>query len=196
MDARAIPRTAAAALAALLVAGCSLDYREAEAEETLAESIPDTVLYGVTHRVVKESRLSVSFEAQRVENYTKKKEMFLESVQFTEYGDGGEPVTEGRAGSVLFHTDTENAELNGSVSVHSYEEKATVTTGALSWVKDKRLLNGAPDETVTLEKEDGSFVSGRGFQGDFRVKIVHFTGPVAGTYVYEDKDEKDGEKKE
>lgn len=175
------------AFAALLLAGCSLDYREAEAGESMGENIPDTVLYGVTHRVVKESRLAVSFQAERVENYTKKKETILESLQFTEYGDEGEPLTEGRAGSVLFHTDNENAELSGSVRVRSYKEKATVTTGSLAWVKDKRLLNGDPEETVTLEKEDGSYVSGRGFQGDFRAKTVRFAGPVVGMFVYDEE---------
>jgi len=176
-------------LAALAAAGCSLDYREAQAEETIAEGIPDTVLYEVRHRVVKDSRLAVAFEAQKVENYTKKKLTLLESIQFREYGNEEDILTEGRAGSVIYHTDTENAELSGSVSVQSHTEKATVTTGALSWVKDKRLLIGKPEETVTLEKEDGSYVSGRGFQGDFKIKAVHFSGPVMGTYVYKDEDE-------
>jgi LPS export ABC transporter protein LptC len=184
------PAPAAAALIlALAAAGCSLDYRETQAEEALAENIPDTVLYDVTHRVVKESRLAVSFEAQKVENYSKRKQTLLESVRFTEYGDEGKALTEGQAGSVVYHTDTENAEMSGSVSVRSYKEKATVATGSLSWLKDKRLLTGDPDETVTLEKEDGSYVSGRGFQGDFRAKTMHFTGPVVGTFVYKDEDE-------
>ena len=184
---------AAVAFSTIALAGCSLDYRETQAEETIAENIPDTILYGVTHRVVKESRLAVSFEAEKVENYTKRKQTLLESVRFMEYGDKGDLLTEGRAGSVVYHTDSENAEMSGAVSVRSYKEKATVTTGSLSWVKDKRLLTGNPDETVTLEKEDGTYVSGRGFQGDFQTKVVHFSGPVMGTYVTKDEDEKNKE---
>jgi hypothetical protein len=184
-------RLAAAALvlAILAAVGCSLDYREMEAEDAIAEGTADSILYGVKHRIVKDSLLAVSFEAEKVENYAKRKQTILESLQFEEFGNVGEILTEGRAGSVIYHTDTENAELSGSVSVRSYTEKATVTTGSLSWVKEKRLLTGGPEETVTLEKEDGSYVSGRGFLGDFRIKAVHFSGPVMGIYVTEDKDE-------
>jgi LPS export ABC transporter protein LptC len=180
------------AFTGLAAAGCSLDYRETQAEEALSENVPDTVLYDVTHRIVKDSRLTVSFEAGKVENYTKRKQTILDSVRFSEYGDEGEVLTEGRAASVVYHTDTENAEMNGSVSVRSFKEKATVTAGSLSWVKDKRLLNGNPEETVTLEKEDGSYVSGYGFQGDFKVRTVAFKGPVSGMYVYKDEDEEKG----
>jgi LPS export ABC transporter protein LptC len=176
-----------ALLAALAAAGCSLDYKEAEMQESFAEGIPDTVLYGVTHRIVRKSHLAVSFEADKLESYTKKKLTLLTAIHFQEFSEAGDPVTEGRAESVTYHTETEDAELDGSVKVHSFKEKATVTTGSLAWANERKVLTADPTRTVVLEKEDGSYVTGSGFQGDFRTKIMSFSGPVVGRYVSEDK---------
>ena len=38
-----------------------------------------------------------------------------------------------------------------------------------------------------VKKDDGSFIQGTGFVGDFRTRQVTFSGPVEGTYVWEEK---------
>jgi hypothetical protein len=108
-------------------------------------------------------------------------------VRFTEYGDSGDSLTEGEARRVVYFTDTENATLTGTIRVHSNSEKAEIVTESLAWENGPKRLTGSPDQTVTLRKEDGSFLSGRGFIGDFKNKTLRFTGSVQGIYVSEAK---------
>ena len=40
---------------------------------------------------------------------------------------------------------------------------------------------------VLIRKDDGTYISGTGFTGDFRTRQVTFSGPVKGNYVWEEK---------
>jgi LPS export ABC transporter protein LptC len=179
------PRAAILFFAALTAAGCSLNYEAAELPEAATENIPDTVAVGLTHRIVKDSRLSFEMEAARAETFNARKQTILTSARFVEYDEKGGHATEGKADTVVYHTDTENAEISGSVSVHSAVEKGSISTQSLAWENKEKRLTAEPNELVVVRKDDGSYISGRGFIGDFRSKIVRFTGPVEGQYVYE-----------
>ena len=163
----------AAALPALLAAlllpsACSLDYGAVQGEEKIAETVPDTVAIEVTHKVHQDGRLALEFEAGRTETYGAQKRMILEEVRFVEYGDDSAPATSGEARRVVYHTDTENAEISGSVRVRSESEKAGIAAAALAWENKPRLLTAPPEAVVRITKDDGSSITGRGFTGDFR----------------------------
>jgi LPS export ABC transporter protein LptC len=179
----------AAVAAALLLAGCSLDYQEAEREEQAAQGIPDTVALGLVHKIHKNGRLSLALEAARAETYNGTNTTILTDAHFIEYDDAGGKATEGQARKVVFHTDTENAEISGAVRVHSASEKGDVSAESLSWMNKEKRLSAPRDERVTIRKDDGTFISGRGFEGDFRARQVTFSGPVQGTYVWKEKNE-------
>jgi LPS export ABC transporter protein LptC len=179
--------SAVAFAAALLVAGCSLDYQEAAAEEKAAEGIPDTVAVGLVHKIHKNGRLSMELEAARAETYSAAAKTILTDAHFVEYDDQGGKATEGRARTVVYHTDTENAEISGMVTVHSASEKGDVSADSLSWENKEKRLTAPPDERVTIRKDDGTSISGRGFVGDFRTRQVTFSGPVQGTYVWQEE---------
>ncbi len=172
--------------ATLAAAGCSLNYEAAEIPEASAENIPDTVAVGLTHRIVKGSRLSFQMEAARAETYNNRKQTILTGAHFVEYDQNGGHATEGSADTVIYHTDTENAEISGSVTVHSAAQKGSISTESLTWENKEKRLTARPEELVVVRKDDGSYISGRGFIGDFRTKIVRFTGSVEGRYVYEE----------
>lgn len=182
---------AALILAALLsfAAGCSLDYGAVTAEEKIAETIPDTVAIEVTHKVHQEGRLALSFEAGRVETYGALKKMVLSDVRFVEYGADRAQSTSGEARRVLYHTDTENAEISGSVRVRSEAEKAGIATESLAWENKRKKLTALPLARVVITKDDGSSITGRGFTGDFRTREVTFSGPVEGRYVWTEPEE-------
>jgi LPS export ABC transporter protein LptC len=177
----------AATCAVLLVCGCSLNYEEATLEEQSAGGIPDTVANGVIHRVNKEGRLSLQMEASRAETYNSTNTTVLTNAHFVEYDSSGGKATEGSAQRVVYHSDTENAEISGSVRVHSASEKGSVSAESLSWVNKEKRLSAPPDESVFIRKDDGSFISGVGFTGDFHTRQVAFSGPVKGSYVWEEK---------
>ena len=178
---------AAAACAAVLLCGCSLNYEEAAAEEQAAAGIPDTVAHGVVHRVNKLGKLSLQMEASLAETFNSTNTTVLTNAHFVEYDSNGNNATEGSARKVIYHSDTENAEISGSVKVHSALEKGSVSAESLSWVNKEKRLAAPPDERVYLKKDDGSFISGTGFVGDFRTRQVTFSGPVKGSYVWEEK---------
>lgn len=193
--AAASTRTVLAAIAAALLASCSLDYSGAEIEEAATERLPDTVATGLVHRVVKNSRTALEIAADRAETWEAPRRTVLEGASFIEYSRDGSPAVEGRAGRVVFHTDTEDAEISGRVSVYSHLEEAGIETEALDWKSDPRLLTAPPRNRVVITGDDGSRLEGTGFTGDFRRREFVFTGPVQGTYVWtrEEEPQEEGE---
>jgi LPS export ABC transporter protein LptC len=186
---------AAAALGAALaaaLAGCSLDYGEALPGEEATASLPDTVATDVVHRVVKNSRTALEVIADRAESWDKDRRTVLAGAEFVEYDGNGEAAVEGSAGRVVFHGDTEDAEISGRVRVYSAVDEAGIETDALSWKSDARLLTAPAGSVVVITRDDGSRLEGIGFTGDFRRREFVFSGPVTGTYVWTG-DEEEGE---
>jgi LPS export ABC transporter protein LptC len=176
-------------VAAVILASCSLDYGEQTVVEKQPENIPDTVAIGLVHRVNKGGKLQVQLEASRAESFSSSSVTVLTDAHFTEYDDKGAMDTEGRADHLVFHTDTEDAEISGAVRVYSATEKANITAQSLSWENKTKRLTASPEEKVVLKKDDGSFIAGSGFLGDFRHRQLVFNGPVEGQYVWQEKKE-------
>jgi len=178
----ALPLLAAAAL----FSGCSLNYEEARMAEGIAGETPDTIMVNFRHTVVNEGKVWVKFSAERTESYGKRKEVVLLGVRFQEYDAEGKLVTEARADRAVFKVDSEDATAAGSILIRAPEEKASLSAESLSWFKEGKRLEGGAGETVRLQKEDGSFVEGRGFRADFRRRRVQFSSSVKGSYVAEE----------
>jgi LPS export ABC transporter protein LptC len=176
-----------ACAALLLAAGCSINYDEATAAEQAPPGIPDTVATDLVHRVHKNGRLTIQLEASRAETYNAKNETILKDAHFSEFDATGATATEGSAKTLVFHNDTQNAEIWGSVHVHSATEKGDVRADTLTWENKPKLLKAPPAERVVITKDDGSAIAGSGFQGDFLRRELTFDGPVQGTYVWENK---------
>ena len=178
---------AAAAGALLAAAGCSLDYRATEVEEKAGEGVPDTIAVGLVHKIHRNGHLSLVLEAARAETFNAQKRTILTDARFEERDADGATATEGKAGRIVYHTDTENAEISGSVSVRSASEKASVFAASLTWQNKDKRLSAPPAEQVVVRKEDGSFIQGLGFVGDFHARQVTFSGRVEGKYVWQEK---------
>jgi LPS export ABC transporter protein LptC len=186
-----VPPSGRRALAALglaaILAGCSIDYGQAAVEEKTAEGVPDTVAVDVLHRVHKDGRLSLELSASRAVSYNDKNETILTDARFAAYDEKGAKSTDGQARTVVFHSDTENAEISGGVHVHSASEEGEVSAGSLYWENKTKRLTAPIAEQVTIRKDDGSSLIGSGFSGDFSRRRLVFTGPVQGSYVWQAK---------
>ena len=180
---------AAAALSASVLASCSLDYEGASLEEGMPERLPDTVATGLVHRVVKNSRTVLELTADRAETWDAQHRTVIDGASFVEYDQAGTMAVEGSAGRVVFHTDTEDAEISGRVRVYSAREEAGIETEALAWQSKPRLLTAPVHDRVIISSDDGSRLEGTGFVGDFRRREFTFTGPVQGTYVWTEEEE-------
>ncbi|UCF99846.1 MAG: LPS export ABC transporter periplasmic protein LptC [Spirochaetaceae bacterium] len=174
-------------LALILVVSCSLDYEQARMAESIPGQIPETILFDFTHTVVSGGRIWVVLEAERAETYSERKEIVLQGVSFREYDEQGNLLTEAQAERAVFNTDSEDATVSGAIVIYSPEEKASLQAGRLSWIREGRRLVADDGQAVRLQKDDGSFVEGRGFSADFRRKKLEFSSRVRGSYVREEE---------
>jgi LPS export ABC transporter protein LptC len=170
------------------LAGCSLDYEEAMVRETMADTIPDLVLYNLEHVIVSDGKVIARLEAARALQYDKRNETQLEDVHFRELDDQGQVQTEVWADRAVWHRDTEDAEATGDIYLYSNKEEASVLAQSLRWTKADRVLAAEPGDRVLLRREDGSELEGTSFRADFRSSEVHLDA-ARGVYVYEDQDE-------
>jgi LPS export ABC transporter protein LptC len=170
------------ASATLILAGCSLDYGSAMAED-LAEDIPDTVVLGFTHTVVENGSPRFRLEAERGESYQTQQKMKLSGVRFTEYEPGTKNISaRGSADSAVFFTDTESAELSGSVSFHASKDGVTVKSGYLAWDGQARQLRSRAETMTSLSDDDGSSLTGAGFSADANRRSFTFGNRADGRY--------------
>lgn len=173
----------------LCLTGCSLDYKGAFESEKLEEQIPDTVLINFKHIVVDDNKKVFQIEAEVAMIFKKNQLTSLTKVHFYEYDYEGKIVTEGWADNARFFRDSENAEIWGNVYFYSAKEGAEIFTPSLTWEKETKILQSKPEELVKINKDDGSFIQGRGFMADLRRKSVSFLSQVWGKIVREDEEE-------
>jgi LPS export ABC transporter protein LptC len=176
-------------LAVAVSVSCSLDYEQARMAEDLPGETPETVLIDFTHTVVSDGRVWVILKADRAESYSDREEIALEGIYFREFDGQGNLITEAQADRALFHTGSEDASVAGSIVIYSPKEEAALKASQLTWTREGRRLKAAAEQTVRLEKDDGSFVEGRGFSADFRRKKLGFASRVRGSYVREEESE-------
>ncbi len=187
MAGRTLRAAAVAAMLASLMA-CSFDYQQATVSESLGE-VPDTILERFSQTVVRDGRPTLVMEAAEARTFRSSKQVVLVGARFREYDSAGELAIEGRAEKAVFHTDTENAELSGGITLYSSRDEATMRAESLEWNRERRLARSGADEAVIVEKDDGSRIEGRGFEADFRTHTIRFSRGVRGTVVTKDKKE-------
>ena len=170
-----------ACLAALTVlVGCSFDYRPTTLEEELAGEVPNTVLRGVEHTVVRDARVIAILRVDRVESYEERNVVLLSGIHFRELDRAGTMVTEAWADTAVYHSDSGDARADGSVVVAAMREDAEITADALRWQDEARTLTGDDGAEVVLTRADGSIVTGVDFEADIARRVIRFLGPVAG----------------
>ena len=178
--------SASAALAsAMLLAGCSFDYRSTELDDELAEEVPNTVANGVVHTVMSGDRVTAVLRIDRVESYDERDLLILSGIHFTEFDADGLVTTEAWAERAEYRSETGDARAEGSVVVSSDREDARITATGLNWSDSERILTGDDGAQVVLEWGDGSRLDGTGFEADVARRIVRYLGPVSGSLVFD-----------
>lgn len=178
--------SASAALAsAMLLAGCSFDYRSTELDEELAEEVPNTVLNRVVHTVMSGDRVTAVLSIDRVESYDERDLLILAGIHFTEFDADGLVITEAWAERAEYRSKTGDARAEGRVVVSSDREDARITATGLNWSDSERILTGDDGAQVVLEWGDGSRLDGTGFEADVARRIVRYLGPVSGSLVFD-----------
>jgi len=174
------PRLARACLLALAIPACSLDYGTEDAAPESAEA-PIARFTEYAHTIVVRGSRAFELKAASAEIYEEQRRTVLGRVDFAEYDpDTGELISSGTAEQAVFWPETEDAELSGSVRLHSRRQDAILESEYLRWDGEGKRLEGRLDRTVTVSRSDGSRVSGAGFEADARRRSFMFRESVTG----------------
>ena len=174
---------------AVALAACSLDYRPAQVEGERRESVPETVLVEAQLVIVRSESRRFQVRAARVEHYPERKQQVFERFEFRETDATGRPLSIGSADSAVYHTDSDDVEMSGNIQFYSEQQEAGIYAEWLYWDDDERVLSGASDGYVRVERDRGSSISGYGFRADMRSSTVEFAEQVTGTLVTDDASE-------
>ena len=172
-------------LLSLVILSCSMDYSDAEIAEEIGENTPNSIIENFSYTSVDNGDILFRLYAEKAENYSKKKETILYKVVFHEYADH-EMVTEGTAAKGVIYTESDDAELTGSLIIYSAGNEAEITADYLYWDDSEKSLTGSDNGNVKLLRDSGTEISGTGFSGDLRTKIFSFKKNVKGIYHYEE----------
>jgi len=173
---------------AIFFCSCRFNYEEAMFDSEFDTQIPKTILINYKQVTVKDNENTIRLEAERAESYDQLNKIIISGMYFYETDNYGNKLLEGWADKVVYYTETENAEVYDSIYIYSFTEEAGIFAENLLWNKDAKLLS-SEDDIVTLKKDDGSIVSGRGFKADLRRKDIQFDSTMYGTYfILEDND--------
>lgn len=177
----------ALALALILLAGCSFDYGDAVSE---GEDQPDIIMGEVEYVRMRDGDPVVRFRAQLAERYEKRQTMELRNFSFEQFYNHGDDVNAtGRAGNALVELESGNILLENSIIISVESEDITIETDNLSWEDKPRFLTGSEEDTVGIQRSDGTLFSGKGFSADARSRTWAFSGSVEGTFVDKDEEE-------
>ena len=168
----------------LSMGACSFDYSSTNLEDDLSAEVPDTVLRNAVHMMVRNGS-NMKIESELVENYSKRNITVLHAVHFIEFNADGEITTEGWADKAIYHTDSEDAEVSGSVIFYSAAQETTIFAEDLSWESETSRLTSPRHQSVMVRRDDGSAVEGKGFQADLKRKRITFESGGSGQYVAE-----------
>lgn len=170
-------------LAGTLVS-CTFDYSAARVEAERTEEIPQVELINVRMVVERDNRLEIA--AGRMATFRDRREQEFEDLTFREYGPGGEIRVEGFAEEGTMNLDTEDVELRGTVWFYSLTEETRLESSYLFWDQAERVLVGKPDGSVSVLRDDGSWVEGAGLRLDGRRNLLELQQGLQGEYFGND----------
>lgn len=169
-------------LVLFLVTSCSFDYESVNAAPD--EEAPSAVFRDFRHTVYMGGAKALSLSAGLAESYDRDGRIVLHDVSFSSYSRGtGELAAEGRAETAVFHSDTQNADFSGSITIRSSLEDASLEAEYLEWKGAEKTLSGGLDRSVSVKRGDGSWLRGAGFIADSRRRSFSFREAVEGAFV-------------
>ena len=178
----------------LILSSCTFDYGQGDAAES---DLPDLVMESVQYVRVRSADPIARFQAERAERYEKRGIMELLNFSFEQFGDHGKDVNAfGQAGSASVEIDSGNVRMDGGVRIEVESQDIAIETTRLEWLDDNRILSAGDEDEVHIFQSNGTEFSGIGFQAYARGHSWEFAHAVSGTYIYDEKDEKNVETEE
>jgi len=179
-----------------MATACSFDYKEAMVAEEISGGTPNAVVINLEETVIKKGTIAYSLKAERAETYDKRNLTVFTNIQFIEYDKDGETATEGEVGNANYFSDTENMEFDKSFKLESLQQGYFIEGDSLFWDGKEKVLISDFEKEITIGKENGSYIKGKGFNSKASNNSFNFEGGVTGIYISEDDDDEEGEEDE
>jgi len=173
-------------VAAFFLGSCSLDYEDAQLAESLDDELAETVITNARVTVVRGESPSFLVDAEQVSTFPRRNEQQLRGISFREYNQSGELVTEGSAERARIFTQSDDVEIEGQIRLRSVLHEARLEAEYLYHHNADRRLSSRDSDTVLIERDSGSWISGRGFEIDLRRNELSFSAAVDGEILDEE----------
>jgi len=174
-------------LALFLAGSCTFDYGEGTSSN---DHLPDLVMKDVEYVRVRSADPIAWFHADQAERYERQGIMKLENITFEQYNERGEETNiYGKAGNAVIQLSSADIFMDNGVIVEVKSEDIILDTYQLEWKDEDRLLSAGEGREVNIYRENGTRLTGRGFNADARRRSWGFSGSIRGTYIHEDTDE-------
>jgi LPS export ABC transporter protein LptC len=177
------------AAASILAGACTIDYESALVVDERPEDIPQTILSNARLTIQRQDEREFRVRADRVESYPELEEQRFWGFSFEEYDLQGDLLASGQADYALYFDATDDVRLEGNIVFESVSDGLTVRAEELEWTDETRSLTGGQEDTIRVDREDGSWIEGRGFAADFRRSVLEFRGSVQGVIVADEETE-------
>ena len=177
-----------AALCAFFLSACTTDYSDAMIEEEL-EGTPSFILVNFRETAVEKGAPAYRVEGERAESYEDKKTTVIKNLIFTEYGQNAAVASEGSAGRATHYRDNDNILFEEMLRLNAVEQGFYIEGDYFYWDSGGRSLTGSSDGTVTLIRDDGSYITGTGFRSNASDRSFSFEKSAEGIYSEKDADE-------
>jgi LPS export ABC transporter protein LptC len=173
--------SAAILLVTAIISSCRFSYKDEETDDSADERKVSFVLQNSRYTVQNADGTALLFQAENLAFFEDEETAELEhfSFQFTE--NSGAAAAEGSAEYAVIAMDTEDVQMNGDIHLEFTEEKTVISASDLFWDNSERTLTSQPDSVVTVQKSDGTIISGYGFSAHVYQRTFSFSGQTEGT---------------
>jgi LPS export ABC transporter protein LptC len=166
---------------------CSFNYENQPIEDS---GLPDIVMENLDYARVRGGFLQARFQADRAEQYEKRRLMTLNVIAFEQYNRStGELDAKGTAGSAEVELSSGNVTLRDGINLSVESEELTLETEWLEWKDAERTLKGGEENQVAVKRDNGTDFRGTGFFADVGTRKWDFSGGAEGTLEEDEKAE-------
>ena len=165
----------------LLFWSCTINYNDQDSNITKSEAIPDSAMINFKLIKIKNNTPNTEVFSSSAEVFNSQNKTVLKNVVFTEYDTVSKEInTQGKADTVEYFNDTEEAKLNGNLNFVSKKDEIEMTGEYLHWQKKDRRILSSPETFIEVVKEDGSSIKGFGFSANLRDSTFKFQKNITG----------------
>lgn len=167
------------------ITSCGFSVESEEDMDKLYNSVPDIEFINMERIEVKRGKVQYIARSGKTQMFDNKefKQTTLTDLSFEQFDKNGKTVTNGNADMAEVYSKTSNVQITGNVFVNSTKQKAKIKTEYIYWDDKAKIIKGNNKEEVTIQRDDGTTISGLGFQIKTKSNTAEFSSNVRGSYI-------------